>query len=254
MTSTRYYDSHADALFARYATTNAEELHADWATHLRQEPGFACDIGAGSHRDPNWLAAKGWEVVAVEPSALRDLAAPESHPRVVWMNDALPDLRALRALGRRFDLILLSAVWMHVAPQKRERAFRILSELLSPSGLLVISLRKSGDAEEAATTEDFSVVRSEGQRKVRRKVKHYNLDAILSIGYRVNCAKVQCPIRASIRSLFIVNPPGKDGETSALSHQEETQVAQVLGGRSTPTALSAAKLKESGALGVPGIQ
>ena len=57
------------------------------------------------------------------------------------MNDALPDLRALRALGRRFDLILLSAVWMHVAPKGRERAFRILSELLGPSGLLVITLR-----------------------------------------------------------------------------------------------------------------
>ena len=151
MTSTRYYNSHADALFARYAATNSDELHTDWATnHLRPEPGFACDIGAGSGRDANWLAAKGWEVVAVEPSALRDLAAPESHPRVVWMNDALPDLRALRALGRRFDLILLSAVWMHVAPQTRERVFRILSELLSPSGLLVISLRKGGDADEAA--------------------------------------------------------------------------------------------------------
>ncbi len=151
MTSTRYYNSHAEALFARYAATNADELHADWATnHLRPEPGFACDIGAGSGRDANWLAAKGWEVVAVEPSALRDLAAPESHPRVVWMDDAMPDLRALRALGRRFDLILLSAVWMHVAPQKRERVFRILSELLSPSGLLVISLRKGGDAAEAA--------------------------------------------------------------------------------------------------------
>lgn len=151
MNSTRYYDSHADALFARYAAMNADEVHVDWAPdHLRPEPGFACDIGAGSGRDANWLAAKGWEVVAVEPSALRDLAAPKSHPRVVWMKDALPDLRALRALGRRFDLILVSAVWMHVAPQNRERVFRILSELLSPSGLLVISLRKGGDADEAA--------------------------------------------------------------------------------------------------------
>ena len=58
--------------------------------------------------------------------------------------DALPDLRTLRALGRRFDLILLSAVWMHVAPKGRERAFRILSELLGPSGLLVITLRRAG--------------------------------------------------------------------------------------------------------------
>ena len=64
--------------------------------------------------------------------------------------DALPDLRTLRALGRRFDLILLSAVWMHVAPKGRERAFRILSELLGPSGLLVITLRLGGDAAENA--------------------------------------------------------------------------------------------------------
>ena len=42
------------------------------------------------------------------------------------------------------------------------------------------------ELEEAATTEDFSIVRSEGQRKVRRKIRHYNLDAIISIGYRVN--------------------------------------------------------------------
>ena len=66
------------------------------------------------------------------------------------MNDALPDLRNLRALGRRFDLILLSAVWMHVSPKGRERAFRILSELLGPSGLLVITLRLGRDAAENA--------------------------------------------------------------------------------------------------------
>ena len=88
--------------------------------------------------------------MAVDPSTLRDRAARDSHQRVVWMNDALPDLRTLRALGRRFDLILLSAVWMHVAPKGRERALRILSELLGPSGLLVITLRRGGDVAENA--------------------------------------------------------------------------------------------------------
>jgi len=39
---------------------------------------------------------------------------------------------------------------------------------------------------EEATTEDFSVVRQEGKRQVRRKLKHYNLDAIISVGYRVS--------------------------------------------------------------------
>lgn len=39
---------------------------------------------------------------------------------------------------------------------------------------------------EDATTEFFSVVQIEGSRKVNRKIKFYNLDAILSVGYRVN--------------------------------------------------------------------
>ncbi len=151
MSSASYYDRNADDLVARYDGVDPADVHADWApAHLREEPGFACDIGAGSGRDANWLASRGWEVVAVEPSALRNLAEERSNPRVVWMDDALPDLRALRALGRRFDLILLSAVWMHVAPKTRERAFRILSELLNPSGLLVITLRRGGDAAENA--------------------------------------------------------------------------------------------------------
>ncbi|WGE91702.1 virulence protein RhuM/Fic/DOC family protein [Actinobacillus genomosp. 1] len=41
------------------------------------------------------------------------------------------------------------------------------------------------ELEENRTTKDFSVVRLEGNRKVTRQVKHYNLDAIISVGYRV---------------------------------------------------------------------
>jgi prophage maintenance system killer protein len=36
-----------------------------------------------------------------------------------------------------------------------------------------------------ATTADFAVVRNEGGRLVERKVEHYNLDMVLSVGYRV---------------------------------------------------------------------
>ncbi|WP_419602307.1 virulence RhuM family protein [Thiolapillus sp.] len=41
------------------------------------------------------------------------------------------------------------------------------------------------ELEDVTTTEDFSVVRLEGGRQVRRNLKHYNLDAIISVGYRV---------------------------------------------------------------------
>lgn len=45
---------------------------------------------------------------------------------------------------------------------------------------------ENNEIDEGATTEDFSVVQMEGNRRVRRQVKHYNLDAIISVGYRVN--------------------------------------------------------------------
>ena len=37
-----------------------------------------------------------------------------------------------------------------------------------------------------STTKDFSVVQKEGNREVNRKLKYYNLDAVISVGYRVN--------------------------------------------------------------------
>lgn len=43
-----------------------------------------------------------------------------------------------------------------------------------------------GELSEAATTEESSVVQTEGSRQVRRSAKLYNLDAIISVGYRVN--------------------------------------------------------------------
>ena len=43
-----------------------------------------------------------------------------------------------------------------------------------------------GELEETATTEEFSVVQQEGKRNVSRSMRFYNLDAIISVGYRVN--------------------------------------------------------------------
>jgi len=42
-----------------------------------------------------------------------------------------------------------------------------------------------GELDQNATTKDFLVVRQEGTRQVKRNLKHYNLDAIISVGYRV---------------------------------------------------------------------
>lgn len=56
-------------------------------------------------------------------------------------------------------------------------------------GLHLKNIFKEGELDSQATTEDSSVVRQEGKRQVRRKIKFYNLDAIISVGYRVNSKK-----------------------------------------------------------------
>lgn len=67
---------------------------------------------------------------------------------------------------------------------------KLMAELFQTSrdniSLHLKNIYTDGELEEAATTEDFSVVRQEGPRQIRRELKHYNLDVIISVGYRVH--------------------------------------------------------------------
>jgi prophage maintenance system killer protein len=53
-------------------------------------------------------------------------------------------------------------------------------------GLHLKNIYSEEELVELSTTELFSVVQIEGKRSVKRNVLHYNLDAIISVGYRVN--------------------------------------------------------------------
>ena len=60
------------------------------------------------------------------------------------------------------------------------------------------NIYNDGELSENATTEEISVVRQEGNRQVNRKLKYYNLDTIISVGYRVNsCRATQFRIWAT---------------------------------------------------------
>lgn len=48
---------------------------------------------------------------------------------------------------------------------------------------------KTKELTEKATIRKFRIVQTEGKREIERDVNHYNLDMILSIGYRVNSKK-----------------------------------------------------------------
>jgi len=53
-------------------------------------------------------------------------------------------------------------------------------------GMHLDNIHADGEIDPEATRKDSFIVRSEGKRWVRRKVTHHNLDAILSVGCRVN--------------------------------------------------------------------
>ena len=52
-------------------------------------------------------------------------------------------------------------------------------------GLHIRNIYKEGELPKKSTTGYFSVVQKEGKREVLRKIQHYNLDVIISVGYRV---------------------------------------------------------------------
>ncbi|RZU98718.1 class I SAM-dependent methyltransferase [Spiribacter vilamensis] len=147
-----FYSENAETLFERYNALDFEAVHAALMPLLPSTPGTALDVGAGSGRDALALAQRGWEVVAVEPARrLRELGEAYTQGQSVqWMDDQLPDLNRSCALSERFNLILLSAVWMHVPPGRRQQSLRTLADLLTPGGVLYLTLRHGpGDGERA---------------------------------------------------------------------------------------------------------
>jgi Virulence protein RhuM family len=83
--------------------------------------------------------------------------------------------------GARVEVVVGSdTVWL---------SQRQMADLLETStdnvGLHIKNAYAEGELEEGATAEESSVVRSEGGRQVRRRVRRYNLDVIISVGYRV---------------------------------------------------------------------
>jgi SAM-dependent methyltransferase len=128
---------------ARFEGVAFEDVHSPVLDFIPEQPGAVLDVGAGSGRDAAWFAEAGWDVVAIEPAAeMRTFGSLlHPHPRIAWIEDRLPGLDTTHRLGQTFDLVWVSAVWMHVAQSDRARAFRKLVTLLRPGGRIVISLR-----------------------------------------------------------------------------------------------------------------
>ncbi|MCY3703035.1 MAG: methyltransferase domain-containing protein [Rhodospirillales bacterium] len=158
-----WYDSNAETVIPQYEGLTSDTVHGWLRDLLPKGSATVLDIGAGSGRDAAWLSARGYDVVAAEPSASMRIAGATKHAQVPirWIDDRLPALATVSKSGLSFDLILLSAVWMHLPPGDRPRAFRKIINLLKPGGLLAIALR-DGPADQARGIHPVSLEEVEG--------------------------------------------------------------------------------------------
>jgi SAM-dependent methyltransferase len=140
LSSTAGYAAEADALAVEYERLTFDRVHGDILHLLPPAPAMVLDIGAGTGRDAAALTARGYRVTAVEPTAAMRGHGQRLHADngIVWLEDGLPDLAQVDG---RFDLILLTAVWMHLDAAERQRAMPRLAALVAPGGLVAMTLR-----------------------------------------------------------------------------------------------------------------
>ncbi len=143
VSGTEGYAEEAEGLVRQYESLSFAATHRSIMHLVPAAPCSILDIGAGTGRDAAGFAAMGHRVVAVEPTAeLRTRAAVlHPSPRIEWLDDSLPDLARLVASGGRFDVVMLTAVWMHLDEQQRRRAMPNVASLVQPGGVMVLSLR-----------------------------------------------------------------------------------------------------------------
>jgi protein-L-isoaspartate O-methyltransferase len=143
VSGTEGYAEEAEKLIRQWERLSFLESHQP-VLHLIPTVGSRVpDIGAGAGNDAASLAALGHRVVAVEPiNELRMHGiAIRASLQIEWINDSLPDLVILLARKEVFDLVMLTAVWMHLDGRQQRRAMPNVASLMRPGGTLIITLR-----------------------------------------------------------------------------------------------------------------
>jgi protein-L-isoaspartate O-methyltransferase len=140
---TEGYAEDAAVLRGRYEEVIFSDVHAPVLRLMPQAPCCVLDIGAGTGRDAAALAELGNIITAVEPVDELRAAASALHPspKITWIKDSLPDLAVVAAMNRQYDLVMLTAVWMHLDAEERERAMPVIAALMHDGGTMLMSLR-----------------------------------------------------------------------------------------------------------------
>jgi SAM-dependent methyltransferase len=143
VSGTEGYGETAAERFKHYESIGFADVHSDILHLFPAAPSQVIDIGAGTGRDAAAFAERGHSVTAVEPTPELRAEAERLHARwpIIWIDDSLPDLDRVHALGARYDIVMLTAVWMHLDAAQRERAMARVAPLVRPGGLMALSLR-----------------------------------------------------------------------------------------------------------------
>jgi 2-polyprenyl-3-methyl-5-hydroxy-6-metoxy-1,4-benzoquinol methylase len=143
ISGTENYAEEAPELLKRYESISFADTHRTVMHLIPKEPCRVLDIGAGTGRDAAGFAAMGHRVVAAEPTEEMRCGAMALHPSplIEWLDDSLPDLASLRARGEQFDVVMLTAVWMHLDEQQRRRAIGNVAALVGGGGVMIMTLR-----------------------------------------------------------------------------------------------------------------
>jgi SAM-dependent methyltransferase len=143
VSGTENYAEEAPELLKGYESISFADTHRLVMHLIPTSPSRVLDIGSGTGRDAAGFAALRHLVVAVEPTEELRHGAMALHPSpmIEWLDDSLPDLAAIRARGEEFDVVMLTAVWMHLDGLQRRRAMPNVAALVRNGGVMMMSLR-----------------------------------------------------------------------------------------------------------------
>jgi SAM-dependent methyltransferase len=143
ISGTEGYAEEAELLVRQYESIRFADAQRRVMHLFPTVPARVLDIGAGTGRDAAGFAALGHSVVAVEPTAELRVKAMELHPspRIEWVDDGLPELATIVRRGTPFDVVMLTAVWMHLDAEQRRRAMPVVARLVAPGGKMMLSQR-----------------------------------------------------------------------------------------------------------------
>ena len=143
LSGTEGYGQEADLLLKTYESIPFEKSQERVLPLLPAAPARLLDIGAGTGRDAAGFSALGYDVVAAEPTDEMREGGKRLHAgaNIDWLDDGLPELAVLRGQGDRFDVVMMTAVWMHLDEAERRRGMPNVASLLRQGGVLAMTLR-----------------------------------------------------------------------------------------------------------------